>query len=93
MGDLDLRRTLYNSIVLSGGSTMFKGFGDRTLNEMRKLAPKEMKIRISAPPDRLLSTWMGGSILAALATFKKMWVSREEYDEDGVATVHRKTFS
>ena len=31
----------------SGGSTMFKGFGDRTLNEVRKLAPKEMKIRIS----------------------------------------------
>ena len=74
--DMDLRRTLYSSIVLSGGSTMFKGFGDRTLNEVRKLAPKEMKIRISAPPERQLSTWMGGSILAALATFKKMWVSR-----------------
>jgi centractin len=90
--DMDLRKTLYSSIVLSGGSTMFKGFGDRTLNEVRKLAPKEMKIRISAPPERQLSTWMGGSILAALATFKKMWVSREEFEEDGAAALHKKTF-
>jgi len=90
--DLDLRKTLYSQIVLSGGSTMFKGFGDRLLNELRKLAPKETKIRISAPPDRHLSTWVGGSILAALATFKKMWISRDEYDEDGCAMLHKKTF-
>lgn len=70
---------------------MFRGFGDRLLNELRKLAPKEMKIRISAPPERQLSTWMGGSILAALASFKKMWVSREEYEEDGCAVLHKKT--
>jgi centractin len=89
--DLDLRKTLYGSIVLSGGSTMFRGFGDRLLNELRKLAPKEMKIRISAPPERQLSTWMGGSILAALASFKKIWVSREEYEEDGCAVLHKKT--
>ena len=38
--DMDLRKTLYSSIVLSGGSTMLKGFGDRTLNEVRELAPK-----------------------------------------------------
>ena len=32
------------------------------------------------------------SILAALATFKKMWVSREEFEEDGAAALHKKTF-
>jgi len=90
--DLDIRRCLYSQIVLSGGSTMFQGFGDRLLNEVRKLAPKDIKIRISAPPERQLSTWKGGSILATLATFKKMWVSKEEFDEEGFAVVHRKTF-
>jgi actin-related protein len=34
----------------------------------------------------------GGSILANLPTFKKMWVSHEEYEEEGMAAVHRKTF-
>eukprot|EP00397_Hematodinium_sp_SG-2012_P025903 GEMP01027101.1.p1 GENE.GEMP01027101.1~~GEMP01027101.1.p1 ORF type:complete len:386 (+),score=72.44 GEMP01027101.1:80-1237(+) len=90
--DLDIRRTLYSQIVLSGGSTMFQGMGDRLLNEVRKLAPKDIKIRISAPPERQLSTWKGGSILATLATFKKMWVSKEEYEEEGFSVVHRKTF-
>jgi centractin len=58
--DLDLRKTLFSQIVLAGGSTLFPGFGDRLLNEVRKLAPKEMKIRISAPPERKISTWVGG---------------------------------
>jgi len=90
--DLDLRMTLFSSIVLSGGSTMFQNFGDRLLNEMRRLAPKEIKIRISAPPERKSSTWIGGSILASLATFKKMWVSKEEFEEDGFPILHRKAF-
>lgn len=45
--DLDLRKTLYSQIVLSGGSTFFSGFGDRLLNEVRKMAPKDTKVSIS----------------------------------------------
>ncbi|XP_013390830.1 beta-centractin [Lingula anatina] len=90
--DMDLRKVLWSNIVLSGGSTLFKGFGDRLLSEVRKLAPKDIKIKISAPQERLYSTWIGGSILASLDTFKKMWVSKREYDEEGVRAVHRKTF-
>ena len=71
---------------------MFKGFGDRLLSEVKKLAPKDIKIRTSAPQERLYSTWIGGSILASLDTFKKMWVSKREYDEEGQRAIHRKTF-
>jgi len=56
------------------------------------MAPKDTKIRISAPPERKNSTWIGGSILASLATFRKMWVSREEYRECGASIIHRKCF-
>jgi len=90
--DLDLRRNLYGNILLSGGSTLFPGFGDRLLKDIIATAPKDTKIKISAPPERQFSTWIGGSILAALPTFKKMWVWREEYDEDGMRVLHRKTF-
>lgn len=38
--------------------------------QVRKQAPKNLKIRITAPPERKFSTWVGGSILASLATFK-----------------------
>lgn len=80
--DLDLRKSLFGNVVLSGGGTLVKGFGDRLLHEVKKLALRETKIRISAPPERKYSTWIGGSILAGLSTFKKMWVSAEEYQED-----------
>jgi len=90
--DLDLRKTLYSNIVLAGGSTLFPGFGERLLNEVKHLAPKDIKIKISAPPERKYSTWMGGSILASLTTFKKMWVSSDEYEEDGATILHKKCF-
>ncbi|KAI5449450.1 centractin- actin- protein of the dynactin complex [Naganishia albida] len=81
--DLDLRKGLYSNILLSGGSTLCRGFGDRVLSEVKRLAPqKDVKLKIYAPPERKYSTWIGGSILAGLSTFKKMWVSAEEYQED-----------
>lgn len=83
--DIDLRKVLFSQVVLAGGSTMFPGFGDRLLNEVRKhsLSPKDTKIRIAAPPERLFSTWIGGSILASLSTFKSMWISKADYLEHG----------
>lgn len=89
--DLDLRPNLYENIVLCGGSTLYRGFGDRLLNEVKKLAPKDIKIRIQAPQERRYSVWIGGSILASLSTFKKMWVTREEWHSDS-NILHKKTF-
>lgn len=90
--DLELRKIFYQNIVLSGGSTLFKGFGDRLLNEIKKAGPKDIKVRISAPQERIYSTWIGGSILASLDTFKRIWTSRKEYEEEGPRVVNRKTF-
>jgi centractin len=56
---MDLRKTLYQNIVLSGGSTLFKGFGERLLNELKKSAPKDIKIKLASPRERLYSTWIG----------------------------------
>ena len=81
--DMDLRRTLWSNIVLSGGSTLFEGFGPRMLKEVKKLAPKDIRIKISAPQDRIFTTWSGGSILAGLATFKNIWVTKQEWEEKG----------
>ncbi|KAK4552597.1 centractin- actin- protein of the dynactin complex [Recurvomyces mirabilis] len=80
--DMDLRKALYANIVLSGGSTMIKGFGDRLLHEVQRLAVKDMRIKIFAPPERLYSTWIGGSILAGLSTFRKMYVSIDDWHEN-----------
>lgn len=88
--DLDLRSKLYSQIVLAGGSTLTPGFGDRMLYEVRSRSPSHTRIRISAPPERMYSAYVGGSILASLATFKNMWVSRVEYEEKGSNVLHRR---
>jgi len=90
--DLDLRKQLFGEVVLAGGSTLFPGFGDRLLNEVRKLAPKDLKIRISAPAERQLTTWQGGSILASLTSFKQMWWRRDEWNEHGDSLLFDRKF-
>ncbi|CUM46415.1 uncharacterized protein AC631_04524 [Debaryomyces fabryi] len=106
--DMDLRPVLYQNVVLSGGNTLLKNFGDRLLVELKNQQSQQtgsygiwnasrntnnydtkMKIKIHAPPERKYSTWIGGSILAGLSTFKKMWVTSLEYAEDP-EIIHKK---
>merc|ERR1712174_39581 len=81
--DVDIRKDLYANIVLSGGTTMFPGIGERMTKELTALAPSTMKIKAVAPPERKYSVWIGGSILSSLSTFQQMWISKGEYDESG----------
>lgn len=90
--DVDIRKDLYASIVLAGGSTMFPKIGDRVTKEITALAPSTMKIKVEAPPERKHSVWIGGSLLSALSSFQQMWVTKAEYEENGAQIVHIKCF-
>ncbi|KAN0062391.1 hypothetical protein ACQY0O_005273 [Thecaphora frezii] len=90
--DIDIRKDLYGNVVMSGGTTMYAGISDRMQKEITALAPSSMKVKIVAPPERKYSVWIGGSILASLSTFQQMWISKQEYDEQGPQIVHRKCF-
>jgi actin-related protein len=90
--DVDIRKDLYSNIVLSGGTTMFDGIEARMQKEISALAPNSIKVKVVAPNERKYSVWIGGSILASLATFQQMWISKQEYDEAGPSIVHRKCF-
>lgn len=90
--DVDIRKNLFANIVLSGGSTMFPGIAERMSKEISALAPSSTKIEVIAPPWRNYSTWIGGSILASLSNFKRMLITKGEYDEFGSSIVQRKCF-
>jgi len=87
---LDSRKDLFDNIVLCGGSTMFPGMQERLSEELKRLVPSSMDVKVVAPPERVNSTWIGGSILASLASFDKKWITRDEYAEVGPSIVHRK---
>lgn len=90
--DVDIRKDLYGSIVLSGGTTCFPNLAERIQTEVGKLAPPAITVKVIAPAERKYSVWIGGSILASLSTFQQCWVTREEYDEFGSSIVHRRCF-
>jgi len=95
--DIDLRSTMFNTILLAGGSTLFPNFGNRILHDLRSLSspssdnivPPSNRICVYAPQDRIISSFIGGSILGSLSTFKHLWISKEEWDECGSADCHQ----
>jgi len=88
--DVDVRRSLFSNVVLSGGTTMFKGIADRMTKELESLAPSSVNVNVVAPQDRRYSVWLGGSILTSLSTFQTKWITGSEYAEYGPSIVHRK---
>ncbi len=90
--DEDIQKDLWGNIVLSGGSAMFKGLGNRLQKELSALAPAGTTVSVTVPPDCRYASWIGGAMLADLPTFQQMWITRDEYDESGPAIVHRKCF-
>jgi actin-related protein len=92
--DMDVRKDLYQNIVLSGGTTLYAGLPERLTKEVQRLAPQNMssKVKVIAVPERKYCVWIGGSILSSISTFSCMWITREEYQEAGASVVHRKCF-
>jgi len=88
--DMDIRRHLFRNIVLAGGTTMVKGVTQRLEEELIKLAPNSVSIRISAQKERMYVCWIGASVLAELEDFRKEWITRKEYDEQGAAIIHKR---
>lgn len=90
--DIDVRKDMYENIVLSGGTTMYKGLPERLAQDVKALIPEAMqsKLKVVAPPERKYSVWIGGSILSSLSTFETMWVTKAMYEESGVSVIHQK---
>lgn len=94
LSDVDVRKDLYQNIVLSGGTTLFAGLPERLTKEVQKLAPQNIasRVKVIAVPERKYCVWIGGSILSSISTFSCMWITKEEYQEAGPSIVHRKCF-
>lgn len=92
--DEDLVPTLYDNIVLSGGSSLFPGLPGRLEAEVQALLPSSSadRARVTADVERHDAAFVGGSILASLPTFQDLWVTKAEYDEVGSMAVVRGCF-
>ena len=88
-GDEETRKTLFENIVLSGGTTMFPGFSERIEKEITRFVPEKTKVHvISHEVSETNRVWVGGSVLVCLATFPQMVVTRKAYDDNGPGILH-----
>ena len=62
-------------MILSGGSTMYEGIGNRLKTEVTTLAPSGSEIDVVASPDRKFTVWKGASTIASLSTFFDSMIS------------------
>lgn len=91
--DADLRRTLYENIVLAGGSTLIPGLPARLQRELTNNIGPLYRVKFltgNTIADRRYADWLGGSILASLGSFHQMWISKQEFEEHGARIIHKK---
>ena len=89
--NIDIRKELYNCIVLSGGTSMYNGLPERFKKEVKNLTPEQMteEINVISSPERKFAAWIGGSILSNSSS-DNIWITKTEYEEYGDLIVHRK---
>lgn len=96
---IDTRRGLYKSIVLSGGSTMFKDFGRRLQRDIKRcvdtriqktvelskgrLQPAPVDVNVISHHMQRFAVWFGGSMLASTPEFHNVVHTRAQYEEIG----------
>jgi actin-related protein len=86
VGDVDARKDLAGSILLTGGSSQFAILEQRLSLEIPRIVSSAYKCRVVASKyniERSCAAWIGGSILSSLGSFQQLWLSRAEYDEYG----------
>lgn len=91
--DVDIRRELFSSILLSGGTASMQQLKERLEKDLLEESPQAARVKVLASgnaTERRFSVWIGGSILASLGSFQQMWFSKAEYEEHGSSYIQRK---
>ncbi|KAJ6810765.1 actin-like protein arp6 isoform X1 [Iris pallida] len=87
-----LHPVLFESIVLTGGSTLFPRFAERLEMELRPLISDDYQVKITTQEDPIKGVWRGGSLLASSPDFESMCITKAEYEEMGSARCRRRFF-
>ncbi|EMR11597.1 hypothetical protein PNEG_00040 [Pneumocystis murina B123] len=99
--DMDIRSSLFKSIVLSGGTSMYPGFPTRLEKELKQLwltralngdpsRFNKFKVRIEDPPRRRHMVFLGGAVLANIIKDNdNMWITRNDWSEYGTRALEK----
>lgn len=89
--NVDLKKQLYNTILLSGGNMKMKGMKERIHKEIKKLAPQNIKVRLHTPSNPENCAWIGANIISSLDKCKDMWIQQKEWLESDANVINIRT--
>lgn len=75
MCDIDIRPSLYGSVIVTGGNTLISGFTERLNRDLSAKTPPSMRLKIvssGGTTERRYASWIGGSILASLVSVNQV---------------------
>ena len=90
--DEDVRSVLASHILLSGGTSVLSGFVDRVEKGILIYNQSPCSIGVTAPPNRKIAAWVGGSILSCVDTFAELSITKAEYNEMGSQVLDLKSY-
>lgn len=73
----------FKNIILTGGNSLFPGFVDRVYQDVRAMAPAEYEVNVTLTKNPITYAWEGGALLSKNPEFKKLIVTKKDYDEYG----------
>jgi actin-related protein 6 len=74
---------LYANIIVIGGSAKFPGMQARLQKDIRSMAPEWFHVNVSLPDDPQTYAWGGGRYAVEDPDFDKLWITRQDYEENG----------
>ncbi|KAI5701260.1 hypothetical protein M8J75_007820 [Diaphorina citri] len=81
---------LYENIVITGGCCGFAGIRDRVESDVRTLAPDEFDVNVVLPSNPMTYAWEGGKLMSLDPEFYSFVVTKEEYEEEGLALCYER---
>ena len=91
-----LRKDLFASVLLCGGTTCLSGFQSRLQHDVSEVVKSKVGntgvdlpiVNVIAPSNRKYSAWLGGACMARMQGFHERLVYSDEFASDR-ATLHR----
>jgi len=81
LSPIDSRRTLYKNIYLSGGTSLLHGMAERIENEISKLVPGTIQVKVHMSPWRYHAAYLGAQVIASGKLFNKCCATKENLSE------------
>lgn len=89
MEDESVKERLCQSILVTGGSSLFPGMIPRLESGIRQYRPYLAPLKLVGAADPILDAWRGAAAFAASSKFGKQTFSLADYGEHGENLFHR----